>query len=83
MEALVNVMATPASFGAALAAPDRGMVLISGEGSHHLTAQEISPFECVRAAGPKLGDSAVWGTGLEHSESVPAGTGLDLPDEVG
>jgi indolepyruvate decarboxylase len=36
--------ATPASFGAALAAPRRRMVLITGEGSHQLTAQEISQF---------------------------------------
>jgi indolepyruvate decarboxylase len=36
--------ATPASFGAALAAPDRRMILITGEGSHQLTAQEITQF---------------------------------------
>jgi indolepyruvate decarboxylase len=36
--------ATPASFGAALAAPDRRVILITGEGSHQLTAQEISQF---------------------------------------
>lgn len=36
--------ATPASFGAALAAPDRRVVLVTGEGSHQLTAQEISQF---------------------------------------
>jgi indolepyruvate decarboxylase len=36
--------ATPAAFGAALAAPDRRTVLITGEGSHQLTAQEISQF---------------------------------------
>ena len=36
--------ATPASFGAALAAPERRMVLITGEGSHQLTVQEISQF---------------------------------------
>jgi indolepyruvate decarboxylase len=34
--------ATPAAFGAAVAAPDRRVVLITGEGSHQLTAQEIS-----------------------------------------
>jgi len=34
--------ATPAAFGAALAAPHRRVVLITGEGSHQLTAQEIS-----------------------------------------
>lgn len=34
--------ATPAAFGAAVAAPDRHVVLITGEGSHQLTAQEIS-----------------------------------------
>jgi indolepyruvate decarboxylase len=36
--------ATPASFGAALAAPDRRVILITGEGSHQMTAQEISQF---------------------------------------
>ena len=36
--------ATPAAFGAALAAPDRRTILITGEGSHQLTAQEISQF---------------------------------------
>lgn len=36
--------ATPASFGAALAAPERRVVLVTGEGSHQLTAQEISQF---------------------------------------
>jgi indolepyruvate decarboxylase len=36
--------ATPASFGAALTAPDRRVILITGEGSHQLTAQEISQF---------------------------------------
>jgi len=34
--------ATPAAFGAALAAPDRRVVLMTGDGSHQLTAQEIS-----------------------------------------
>jgi indolepyruvate decarboxylase len=36
--------ATPAAFGAAKAAPDRRVVLITGEGSHQLTAQEVSQF---------------------------------------
>jgi len=36
--------ATPASFGAAVAAPSRRTVLITGEGAHQLTAQEISQF---------------------------------------
>jgi indolepyruvate decarboxylase len=36
--------ATPASFGAAVAAPDRRVLLITGDGSHQLTAQEISQF---------------------------------------
>jgi indolepyruvate decarboxylase len=36
--------ATPAAFGAALAAPTRRTVLITGEGSHQLTAQEVSQF---------------------------------------
>jgi indolepyruvate decarboxylase len=33
--------ATPAAFGAAIAAPDRRTILITGEGSHQLTANEI------------------------------------------
>jgi indolepyruvate decarboxylase len=36
--------ATPAAFGAAVAAPHRRVVLITGEGAHQLTAQEISQF---------------------------------------
>lgn len=36
--------ATPAAFGAAMAAPDRRVVLVTGEGSHQLTVQEISQF---------------------------------------
>ncbi len=36
--------ATPAAFGAAVAAPERRVVLVTGEGSHQLTAQEISQF---------------------------------------
>ncbi len=36
--------ATPAAFGAALAAPDRRTILITGEGAHQLTAQEVSQF---------------------------------------
>ena len=36
--------ATPAAFGAAVAAQDRRVVLVTGEGSHQLTAQEISQF---------------------------------------
>jgi len=36
--------ATPASFGAAVAAPDRRVVLVTGDGSHQLTAQEVSQF---------------------------------------
>jgi indolepyruvate decarboxylase len=36
--------ATPAAFGSAVAAPDRRVVLVTGEGSHQLTAQEISQF---------------------------------------
>ena len=37
------VCANPA-FGAALSAPDRRLILITGEGSHQLTAQEVSQF---------------------------------------
>lgn len=36
--------ATPAAVGAAAAAPDRRIVLVTGEGSHQLTAQEIGQF---------------------------------------
>lgn len=36
--------ATPAAFGAAVAAPNKRMVLITGEGSHQLTVQEIGQF---------------------------------------
>jgi len=36
--------ATPAAFGAAVAATDRRLVLVTGEGSHQMTAQEISQF---------------------------------------
>jgi len=36
--------ATPAAFGAALAAPDRRVVLVTGDGAHQFTAQEIGQF---------------------------------------
>lgn len=36
--------ATPAAFGAALAAPDRRTLLFTGEGSHQFTVQEIGQF---------------------------------------
>jgi indolepyruvate decarboxylase len=36
--------ATPAAFGAAVAAPDRRVVLVTGDGAFQLTAQEISQF---------------------------------------
>ncbi len=36
--------ATPAAFGAAVAAPERRVILLTGEGSHQLTVQEISQF---------------------------------------
>ena len=36
--------ATPAAFGAAMAAPDRRVVLVTGDGSHQLTAQEVGQF---------------------------------------
>lgn len=36
--------ATPAAFGAAVAAPDRRVILFTGDGSHQLTAQEIGQF---------------------------------------
>lgn len=37
--------ATPAAFGAAIAAPHRRTVLITGEGAHQLTIQEICQFD--------------------------------------
>lgn len=37
--------ATPASFGASLAAPGQRTILITGEGSHQMTAQEISQYD--------------------------------------
>jgi indolepyruvate decarboxylase len=37
--------ATPAAFGAAVGAPDRRLILITGEGSHQMTAQEVSQFD--------------------------------------
>ena len=36
--------ATPAAFGAAMARPEARTVLITGEGSHQMTVQEISQF---------------------------------------
>jgi indolepyruvate decarboxylase len=36
--------ATPAALGAAVAAPNRRVLLITGEGSHQVTAQEIGQF---------------------------------------
>jgi indolepyruvate decarboxylase len=36
--------ATPAAFGAAMAAPHRRTILVTGEGSHQLTAQEVCQF---------------------------------------
>ncbi|GBR08033.1 alpha-keto acid decarboxylase family protein [Asaia siamensis] len=36
--------ATPAAFGMAMAEPDRRVVLVTGEGSHQLTTQELSQF---------------------------------------
>ncbi len=36
--------ATPAALGAALAAPRRRTILITGEGAHQFTAQEVSQF---------------------------------------
>jgi len=35
---------TPAALGAAVAAPDRRVVMVGGEGAHQLTAQEIGQF---------------------------------------
>jgi indolepyruvate decarboxylase len=37
--------ATPAAFGAAVGDPDRRLILVTGEGSHQMTAQEISQFD--------------------------------------
>ncbi|MEE6167759.1 MULTISPECIES: alpha-keto acid decarboxylase family protein [unclassified Mycolicibacterium] len=36
--------ATPAAFGASVGAPDRQVVLITGEGSHQMTVQEVGQF---------------------------------------
>jgi indolepyruvate decarboxylase len=36
--------ATPAAFGAALAARERRVVLVTGEGSHQMTVQEVGQF---------------------------------------
>jgi indolepyruvate decarboxylase len=36
--------ATPAAFGAAVGAPHRRVILITGEGSHQMTVQEIGQF---------------------------------------
>jgi indolepyruvate decarboxylase len=36
--------ATPAAFGATIGAPGRRLILITGEGSHQMTAQEIGQF---------------------------------------
>ncbi len=36
--------ATPAAFGMSMAAPTQRVVLVTGEGSHQLTAQEVSQF---------------------------------------
>jgi indolepyruvate decarboxylase len=36
--------ATPAAFGAAAAGPEGRVVLVTGEGSHQLTAQEVTQF---------------------------------------
>jgi indolepyruvate decarboxylase len=36
--------ATPAAFGATIGAPDRRLILITGEGSHQMTAQEVGQF---------------------------------------
>jgi indolepyruvate decarboxylase len=36
--------ATPAAFGAVVGAADRRLILITGEGSHQMTGQEISQF---------------------------------------
>lgn len=36
--------ATPAAFGAAVAAPDRRVILLTGDGSHQMTVQELGQF---------------------------------------
>ena len=36
--------ATPAAFGAALASPGKRLILVTGDGSHQLTAQEVCQF---------------------------------------
>lgn len=44
---------TPAALGAAIAAPDRRVVMLGGEGAHQLTAQEIGQFY-------KFGQTITW-----------------------
>ncbi len=36
--------ATPAAFGMAIAEPSRRLVLVTGEGAHQMTVQEIGQF---------------------------------------
>ena len=40
--------ATPAAFGAAVAAPERRLILVTGEGAHQVSAQEMSQFARLR-----------------------------------
>src|ERR1700735_3716136 len=47
--------ATPAALGIALADPDRRTILITGEGSHQLTANEIGAMGRVGANGIVFG----------------------------
>jgi indolepyruvate decarboxylase len=43
-QTLLGYTPPPAAFGAAVAATDRRVVLVTGDGSHQITAQEISQF---------------------------------------
>ncbi len=85
--------ATPAAFGAALAAPGRRTVLFTGEGSHQMTAQEIGQFGrhglkpvifCLNNHGYLIErllcrnpDSAYNDLAPWHYASLPAAFGLD------
>ena len=62
--------ATPAAFGAAVAAPDRRVVLITGEGAHQLTAQEIGQFAALR---PQAGHLRAQQRRLSHRAAALQG----------
>ncbi len=53
--------ATPAALGAAVAAPQRRVVLVTGEGSHQMTVQDIGQFGRL-ACGPSSSFSTTMAT---------------------